>query len=212
MGIAASPVDICNLASDLIGGDTVADIENPTTDAEKIFSRHYDNVRRGLLREYIPNFAKKRAAISRINVTIVTDFTDAYQLPNDFIRLLSVGGDTEEDQLAPNRYDLADGMILVNNYGENSIEIRYLADITDVVKWDSQFVELCAKKLALATAMQITGDYKVVQMLNNAVDRATPTAYGVDTQEKPPTVINRSPILEKRRGYNRYGRDNRYIN
>jgi hypothetical protein len=212
MSIAASPVDVCNIASDMIGGDTVADIDNPTTDAEKIFARHYDNIRRETLREYIPNFAKKRAVISRLNITPVTDYTDAYQLPLDFIRLLSVGGDVEEDQLEPSRFDLADWMILVNNYGYNSLEIRYVSDVTDVIKWDSQFITLCAKKLALATAMQITGDYKVVSMMQTLVDRATPVAYGVDAQEKPPTTISRSPLLEKRRGYGRYDRDNRYIN
>lgn len=211
MAIAASPVDICNLASDMIGGDTVADIENPTTDAEKVFSRHYDTVRRETLREYIPNFAKRRAAIDRLVIAVVTDFTDAYQLPSDFIRLLSIGGDAEEDQLEPSRYDLADGMILTNNYNENALEIRYIADITDVVKWDSQFVSLCVKRLALATAMQITADTKIVQLIQAQIDKATPTVYGVDSQEKPPTIINRSPILEKRRGYGRYDRDNRYL-
>jgi len=213
MTLPAGKVAICNIALDYIGGERVANIDSPTTDTEMIMSRQYDTVRQETLREYVPNFAKLRASIPRVSTTPEFDFTDAYQLPNNFIRLLSVGGSSEEYQFETGQYDLSENYLLANNGGESSIDIRYVADIEDVSKWDSGFRSLVSIKLAIAVCVQITDDARKAAYLTGMLEKRMPTVLGVDAQEKPPIVINRSPILARRRGY-RSGsadRDTRYL-
>lgn len=213
MSLPTDEVGICNLATDYVGGERVFDIYSPTTDTEKIFSRHYPEVRQELLRSYIPNFAKKRVNLHKVTATIAGDFEDTYQLPLDFIRLLSVGGDTEADQWDSNLYDLAETTIVCNNDGAANLFIRYVADITDVAKWDAGFRRLCAIELALAVVVQITNDTKKAAYLTAKLEKKVSTVLGVDAQEKPPTVIDRSRILARRKGYGgSYDRNtNQYI-
>jgi hypothetical protein len=212
MALPGGEIDICNLASGFLHGERVANIYSPTTDTEKIYGRYYDETRQETLREYVPNFAKKRASLLKLSGTPLIDYTDEYALPADFIRLLSVGGDSEELQLSPGNYDLSETSLLANNGGATSIYIRYVADILDVKKWDSGFRKLVALRLAENTCIQITDDLRKLSMIKQWIKDWQPTAFGVDAQEKPPTVIDRSPLLERRGRMSGTDRDRRYLN
>lgn len=188
-------LDIANLALDHLGQDSVSTLENPTETNAIIAARWYDQTRRGLLREYVWNFAKKRRVITRTG-TPAFDFEDAYLLPTDFLRFLSIGGDIEQDQIFD--YDIEGRNIILNNGGTSSLKLRYIADITDVTKFDPLFVEILALKLALNMSYKITLKKGVVQQVNQKLALELPKAVTIDGQERPPRRIERSVWRKKR--------------
>src|ERR1700678_4558553 len=92
MAAPNSDTDICQMAIDLLGhGEKLNSISAPQTDTEALMARHYDASRQRVLRMYPWHFATAMAQIPRIG-TPLSDYRDEYQLPADFIRLLSLGG------------------------------------------------------------------------------------------------------------------------
>ena len=193
--VPASEVEICNLALDRFGERPIANIDNPQTTAEITMARHFAQVRQELLRKYVWNFGKKRASISRSG-TPEFDYADKYQLPNDFVRLLSVNGDTEVQQSKD--YDIEGRELLIDASGAASIKIRYIKDVTDVSQWDSLFRTCMILSLALATAYQFTKKKALVDQINGLLAAELPDAVSIDGQEKPPVRIQRSKYLAAR--------------
>ena len=92
MSQPTASVDICNLALDAIGQLPISSILNPTTQTEDICARQYDPTRRQVLREFIFNFARKTTQLVKTaNAPTHPEFVNGYSLPNDFIRLLTLG-------------------------------------------------------------------------------------------------------------------------
>ena len=209
MALPSSEIDIANMALDFLGHEEVAVISPPITETEQLVARHYPLSRRTCIRKYVPNFAKTRASIARSG-TPDYEYEDEYQLPNDYIRLLSVGDDIEERPVQ--RYDMGPGRkLLVNNGGDASIKIRYLADVEDVTKWDSLFTEKLVLELAIKLCMPITGDKELKGQLYQMLKSLEPEVYAVDGQEVPPKRIDNSPMMARRFGYSTTQYDNRYI-
>ena len=200
MALPDNDVALANISLDYIGGERISTINPPVTDTETIVSRHFENIRQECLRGYIPNFSKKRANLNKLVDAPLFDFTDTYQLPSDFIRLLSVGGEREEDQMDSTMFDLQGNTLIANNGGGLTIPIRYVSDVSDVSKWDAGFRQLFVIQLALNIVVQITDDARKAAFLTAQLEKKMPTVYGVDAQEKPPTVIDRSRILARRKG------------
>lgn len=190
---------ICNLALDYLGErGNVSDIENPTTDEEIVMARHYDTVRRGLLREYIWNFAKKRATISRTG-TPSFDYADEYLLPADCVRLLSISNSDVSYQSLRRDYDIEERKLLINASGAVSLRVRYIYDHTDVSKWDSLFLRLMALYLAEAVAYKFTLKKGVTEQINGMIAQLIPKTVSIDGQERPPRRIQRSKYISARR-------------
>lgn len=196
MGLPAAPVDIANMALDLLGQPPVASINPPeNTDAAKLVARHYDAVRQAVLRKYVWNFAKKRITCTR-NGTPAFDFSDAYALPNDFVRLLSINGDTELQQTTD--YDIQGRDILLNASGATSVKLRYIRDEKDVNKWDALFRNIVILTLASQCAYQLTKQKSVVERIEGLLKLELPDAVSIDGQERPPQRIQRSKAIAAR--------------
>ena len=219
MALPASPVDICNLALDLLGERPITNITNPVTDTEYLLSRNYDAVRRATLRKYNWHFAKQGALVSLIgstatspitgnppapsNATTSYDYSDSYLLPNDLVRFLSWQGSAEKFQ--DKHYDIrndstGEGRILtVNNGGTSTVNIRYIQDIQNVALWDDCFRQLLCIDLALSIGYQITKDKNIIRQIQIMREDVVKDAIAVNGQERPPIRIERSKTLGARR-------------
>ena len=203
-------IDICNLALDYLGqAPSIASIDPPASDIESLMARHYDACRQEVLRMHPWHFATKQIMCTRIG-TPLSDYRDQYQLPADFIRLLSVGGTQEEWQ----RHDfrLNGKTILINNelpIGLNpsilnpapsaaTILIRYIYDCTDINQWDACAKKMLAHVIAIDVGYQITKQEDVVARLTKLLAQLIPDAYAVDGQENTPKRIEVSNIITKR--------------
>lgn len=209
MAKPTAPIDICKLAMDHLGEDTsgIVSIEAPTSTNEELLQRHYDQERRAALRQYVWNFAKKRALLSRIG-TPAFDFADQYQLPNDCLRVVSIG----ETELSPiQNYDIQGRTILVDNSGATSLKLRYIYDSENVPEWDPLFIQYFSLTLALAVGYKGKQKKSIIDAITTKLVQVEGKAVQVDGQERVPRRIERSPALDARR-YGAKSYDQRYYN
>ncbi len=68
------------------------------------------------------------------------DYSYLFELPSDFLRVLSVNGD-----ICPDDYRIEANQILIN---DSSVEIRYIYDVTDYTEMDALFYQCLAHYLA----------------------------------------------------------------
>lgn len=200
MAIPTAPIEMACIALDLLGEAPISSLETPTRPAESIVARHFDFTRQSLLREYVWNFAKKRATCMREAAAVPDfDYTDAYKVPSDFLRFLPFD-ESPDSSLFAKDYDFTGQHILLNNGTAASIQIRYIADVTDVTKWDSMFKEVFALKLALNVAYAFAKSEAIVKRLNDLYTLTLPGAVSIDGQERPPKRIENSRLIRARRG------------
>lgn len=198
MTVSTSAVAICNKALDLLGQKgEVTNIETPRTEQEIIFARHYDDTRQMVLRKYVWNFATERKRINRDALNSPDfDYTDAYKLPNDFIRLLSFD---DYQSLCEVEYELSGGYLLLNNNGAASIRLRYIKDVTDVHKFDAGFKYLFSLYLAAAVAYKFSQKQTVLQRIYELIGVEEAKIISIDGQERPPRRVQRSKYLNARK-------------
>jgi hypothetical protein len=198
MAAPTTKVDICNLTMDHLGQSAnISNIDTPTTEEEIKCSRWYDTTRRALLRAHPWTFARTRAQLSLNAVAPVFGYADAYNLPNDYIRLNFIGDDSIRDY--KQRYALENKQLLLDNSGAASIDIGYTRDEDNVVKFDALFVDLLAVEQAWRLAIGFTLKPSWKKLLKETLTELRLEARAVNSQERPPIRIERSKFVEARR-------------
>ena len=188
-----SKTDVCNLASDLLSGATIADIDSPTTPDEELYARWYDHSRQKALREHPWHFAAKRLILAPSATAPVFGSPVAFPLPADFMRFMTI--QTEDGrQYSSEEYLLEGGSILLTQGAEDStsVRLRYVYDIEDVTKFDALFIDYLAHTIALSLAFKITESNTSVQRVEQLKKQLGSIARAVSGQERPPTRIVRS--------------------
>lgn len=202
--IPTTDVHICNLALDKLGQDEIASINPPSSQVEVICARHYDQVRRKVLRKYIFNFSKKYLSLTK-SVTKIPAFgyASAYPLPTDFVRLLTLGDVTIAGaDVPPGLYDLSEGYIFTDVAGGGTLNLSYVFDSKVIASYDSLFVDVYVLELAAAMAVKFTLKPSMKADLRRDLEDAQMAAAAVAGQEKPPRRIQNSRILAARQGFN----------
>lgn len=212
MSAPATPVDVCNLALDRLGQAPIASILAPASPSEDVCARQYDQTRRECLREFIPNFARKSALLTTVTDPPTDfDFSNAYLLPNDFVRLLKIGDRVLFGGAVPALfYTLADNLLycdgattqsVLDNEGNpvTGLPIRYVYDAITVPKFDSLFLKVLKLQLASNCAYKFTLKSGLKKDLDEELKNARNQAAAVSGQEQPPLRVQRSRIRDVRR-------------
>lgn len=197
-----SEIDIVNLALLRLGQKVAASIESPTTSEEDVAALHYPTTRRALLRSYTFNFSKKYAQLT-VSGTITPAFgyESAFELPNDFIRLLALGDVTINADTPSQLYDISGKHIFTDQEDEaDTINIHYIKDETSVSIWDALFVKLMYLELAKDMAYAFTVKPSRESQLEKDLVNIRLQAAAVNGQEKPPRRLERSRLLARRMG------------
>lgn len=195
MAIPSAGVDVANLALDLIGESPVTNVKTPTKARGVKVARGYDSARRVTLHEGVYNFSKKYDALSR-NGSPDFAYADSYKLPNDYIRLLVVGGETEGTNIR--NYDIVGRNLYVSNDGAASINVMYIADIEDIKLWSPLTLEVLKLRTALNLAYAFAKDEGMINRINELLKVELPGAQSIDGQERPPRRIQRSKYRDIR--------------
>ena len=111
-----SNVDIANLALSNLGADRILAIDEDSENARKV-DAIYIFVRDIVLSAHPWNFAVKRTTLALLTETPEFDFTYAFQLPSDYIRVL----DTD---IPTGKYKIEAGKKLLSN--SSAIKIKYI--------------------------------------------------------------------------------------
>lgn len=86
----AVSIDLCSRALIKIGANSIASFDEGTAEAQ-VAASLYPIVRDGLLSVHPWNFAIAQRQLARHSVPPVADFSDAFELPDDCLRVLSAG-------------------------------------------------------------------------------------------------------------------------
>lgn len=196
--------EICNLALDLLKQPpiTAALLTTPTTQIAQICQRWYGPTRRELLRNHPWKFATKRAVWFPSTNTPAFGYSNSYDLPRDYHRLVSIGDDSVDD--IRRRFEVENNQLLLNpsSPSDNSgaINVRYVYDIEDVSKFDSLFVQYFAVQMAIHMSVKFSIGNAQKQELRDEQRDLKMEAKAVNGQDKGPKRVQYSKILTKRRG------------
>lgn len=174
-----SVLDICNMALDYCNIRNITAIDEKTKEAKKC-NAWYDTVRKSLLMNLNASFSIKRAILAEYTDYIpVYGYGKAYVLPRDLLQVLNLG-----EPLDDNLYQI-EGQYFYCDESIEQVSIRYIADITDVSKFDSEFCDCLALKLAEKICLPLTEDEQKTQFLKQLAQQKyieTSTKYGRDNR------------------------------
>jgi hypothetical protein len=148
--MAVSEVSICNLALQKLGAARIVSLTEDSRNARSC-NTCYEHLRDTEIRRYKWNFAKRRATLAPSAVEPDHDFDLAFPLPIDCLRLLppAVNG-------LDWRIESHEGQSCILTNDGNTLEVEYVARITDPTRFDSSFVEMLACRMAEHMCEEIT--------------------------------------------------------
>jgi hypothetical protein len=193
MSRPTSDVGICNLALDLIKESPITIISTPVTKTEALCARWYDVIRQSVLTAYNWNFALLSAAISRAGTPAVSDYTDYYNLPNNFLKLRAIIDPSTP--LSQRQYEIQGNTLLYNNDEGTTLDIWYTKDETTVTVYPALFIKLLSEELALVLGKKLTARASILTDIRNDRDETRRLARAADGQMRPPRRYESSKIV-----------------
>ena len=177
--MATSKVEIANMALVGLRANTINDFSDGTTEANSI-NVLWDMVRKSELNKHPYNFAIKRVSLPRLTDTPLFGYEYQYQLPADYIRALNL-----EDY---SDYKIEGDKLLTN---ETEVNLKYIADITDISKWSAGFVDLVASRLRVELSNNLTADKNMLQLAKDLYDRKSREVKYLDAVEDTADPLGR---------------------
>lgn len=172
--MASSAVDICNSALVKVGADRIISLTEDNQRA-RLCNDQYSKLRDDLLRAHPWNFAIKRVELAASSTDPEYDYTTAYELPSDCLRVLGTDlSDDDDFKIEASR------RVLCNS---SSLKIKYIAQITDVGYFDSVFSECLALKIAADIAYSLSGSAALSELLYKQYKDKLSEARSFDAQE-----------------------------
>jgi hypothetical protein len=169
----ASEVDICNRALQKLGASRITALDENTPNAVTC-NFNYSIVRDREFRKHLWNFTLKRVTLAASSTSPGFGFSYAFPLPSDWIRNNppnDVGVDWK-----------VEGRSILTNAG-NTLQLPYVARITDTTQFDELFVESLAAALALEMEEEITQSNTKADKLERQYKTAIMSAKQVDAVE-----------------------------
>lgn len=197
MAQPTSPVDVCNLAMDMLNQELVVNIDTPTNVNEELCKRWYDVIRQGLLQNHKFHFSLVGESIPRTGTPTTGEFADIYALPNDFLQLEAIhDSDIPLQQI---RYKIYGREIHIDNGGDSSLPIWFVRDVQDISLFPALVTIYLATFLAVFLSNKITVKPTLKADLRNDLVAAKQRALAANGQLNPPRLYNRSKIIDSGR-------------
>jgi len=193
-----SEVDICNMALSHLKQAPIVSIDPPSTMVEQKCANWYQQIRQETLRSHPWNFAVARVQLTPDAVAPLFEYSHRYELPSDWLRY--IGRYDDFGVLLDGKYDIEGGFYLFNGEDDESINLKYVSDFTDVSGMDPLFRGLFAINLAIVIAPNFSGSEARVATLIKLQSEMRTQATAIDGQERPPRRVQRSKFIDARRG------------
>lgn len=184
-----SAVSICSNALLLLGDRPISSFSE-NNDRTRLVANIYDYKRNRVLRAHSWNCATKRVILSPDVAAPPFGWAYQFQLPNDWLRTLSVGEDGAEDYFA-----IEGRKILMDS---NVCRLRYIWNNTEESTWDSLLVEAMTQVMVAALTYPITKSTTKQATEEEIVKRVLKEARAVDGQEVTPETLGDFPLLSNR--------------
>ena len=148
---AVSETSICNLALQLLGEKRIASLSEDSRTA-RACNESYELIRDRELAAHPWNFARKRATLAASSTDPEFDFDKAFPLPSDYLDIITPRDRNDLDWQIENH----EGAPAILTNDGDTLEIQYVARITDPAMFHTLFVYALAAALAEHLAETIT--------------------------------------------------------
>ena len=172
--MAASNVEICNLAISWLAGSRINSLDDDSNEA-KLCKANYDSSRRAVLEEREWTFAVKRVQLSRLAETPLFGYSYKFLVPSDLLYSIGAYDPAYSDRENPpqTRHSLEQGNI---NADIIKLDLKYIHDVTNTKLFSPLFDQTVASHLAMNICMPLTESSKhferMAKMYDYNLDRA----------------------------------------
>ena len=190
----ASVVDMCNSALNLLGASTISALTDDSKNA-RLCNQRYEPVRNRVFRSHAWNCLHKRVQLAQNSTAPVVEYSYAYALPSDCLRVLKVHNGTTDSIASDIDYKL-EGRNIVTN--EGTVYIIYIAIDTDPNNYDTYLQESISHQLAADIAYAVTNNATLADKYMVRADERLREARFIDATENSLGTIESSEFTDAR--------------
>ena len=190
----ASVVDICNSALNLLGASTISALTDDSKNA-RLCNQRYEPVRNRVFRSHAWNCLHKRVQLAQNSTAPVVEYSNAYSLRSDCLRVLKVHNGTTDSIASSIDYKL-EGRNIVTD--EGTIYLIYIALITDPNEYESYLQESISHQLAADIAYAVTNNATLANNYMARADERLREARFIDATENALGTIESNEFTDAR--------------
>ena len=190
----ASAVDIANSALNLLGASTISAFTDDSKNA-RLINQRYEPVRNRVFRSHAWNCLHKRVQLAQNSTAPVVEYSHAYALPSDCLRVLKIHNGTTDSIASSIDYKL-EGRNIVTD--EGTVFIIYIALDTDPNNYDTYLQESISHQLAADLAYAVTNNATLADKYMTRADERLREARFVDATENSLGTIESSEFTDAR--------------
>ena len=190
----ASAVDIANSALNLLGASTISAFTDDSKNA-RLVNQRYEPVRNRVFRSHAWNCLHKRVQLAQNSTAPVVEYSHAYALPTDCLRVLKVHNGTTDSIQSAIDYKL-EGRNIVTD--EGTVYLIYVALDTDPNNYDSYLQESISHQLAADLCYAITNNATLANNYMARADERLREARFIDATENSLGTIESNEFTDAR--------------
>jgi len=190
----ASVVNMCNSALNLLGASTISALTDDTKNA-KLCNQRYEPVRNRVFRSHAWNCLHKRVQLAQNSTAPVVEYSYAYALPSDCLRVLKIHNGTTDSIASALDYKL-EGRNIVTD--EGTIYLIYIALDTDPNNYDVYLRESISHQLSADICYSITNNATLANQYMLRADERLREARFIDATENSLGTIESSEFTDAR--------------
>lgn len=171
MGFSVSETSICNSALIKVGSPRIADISEQSKSGI-LCQEQYSKLRDQVMAAHPWNFAIKRASLALLPNAPLFDYSNAFRLPDDCLRVLRVSDPLLEFKIEGTQL-LCDSSVVL---------IRYISQVTDPTQFEPSFLTALEFRLAAELAYGLTQNATLAQTLYQAYVKELAEARSTNSQ------------------------------
>ena len=190
----ASAVDIANSALNLLGASTISAFTDDSKNA-RLINQRYEPVRNRVFRSHAWNCLHKRVQLAQNSTAPVVEYSHAYALPSDCLRVLKIHNGTTDSIKSAIDYKL-EGRNIVTD--EGTVFIIYIALDTDPNNYDTYLQESISHQLAADLAYAVTNNATLADKYMVRADERLREARFIDATENSLGTIESSEFTDAR--------------
>jgi len=190
----ASAVDIANSALNLLGASTISAFTDDSKNA-RLINQRYEPVRNRVFRSHAWNCLHKRVQLAQNSTAPVVEYSHAYALPADCLRVLKVHNGTTDSIKSAIDYKLESRNIVTD---EGTVFLIYIALDTDPNNYDTYLQESISHQLAADLAYAVTNNATLANNYMTRADERLREARFIDATENSLGTIESSEFTDAR--------------
>jgi hypothetical protein len=190
----ASVVSMCNSALNLLGASTISALTDDSKNA-RLCNQRYEPIRDRVFRGHAWNCLHKRVQLAQNSTAPVVEYSNAYALPADCLRVLKIHNGTTDSIASSIDYKL-EGRNIVTD--EGTVFLIYIAKDTDPNNYDTYLQESISHQLAADIAYAVTNNATLAKNYMERADERLREARFIDATENSLGTIESSEFTDAR--------------